>query len=54
MTNVESDQPTKFLLMMERNIEMLRPDHIDKEISKMSENTIGHRKGLQKKTKGNS
>ena len=48
MTDVEADQPTKFSLMMKGNMSILRPYHIDEDISNMSEIIIGHDKDLQK------
>ena len=46
--NVEYNQPAKFSLMMGDNIDILRLDYIDEDISKMNENMLGHVKVLQK------
>ena len=46
MVSVEGDKPEKFSLMMEDSMAMLRLHCINEEISKMSENMIGHGRGL--------
>ena len=47
MMSFEADQPMKFSLMMGDIAAMIRPHHIDEDISKMSKNMIGHGRGLQ-------
>ena len=49
MMSFEADQPMKFSLMMGDIAAMIRPHHIDEDISKMSENMIGHGRCLQNK-----
>ena len=48
MTNIKAYQSANYSLVMRENIDMLRPDHIDEDIFKISRNMIGYGKVLQK------
>ena len=48
IANVSAKKPIRFALLIGSNKALLRPDHIDEDVSKMVNNMIGHGKGLQK------
>jgi len=49
IVNVSADEPVRYALLIGSSIAMLDPDNIENDISRMSKNMIGHRKGLRKK-----
>ena len=46
--NVSAEEPMRYALLIRSPITMLNPDNIEKDISKMTKNMIGHRKGIRK------